>query len=95
MNNGNRYTVEFKANATCLVKEGGRSVPDVAKQLRVNAQTLRNWLIDDAKRQSPDKTKIMELESQLKAEKQRNSKLEESVAILKKAVAIFGTNNRE
>jgi len=37
----------------------------------------------------------MELEAELRAEKRRNTDLEESVAILKKAAAIFATSNRK
>jgi len=93
--NGKRYDAEFKADATRLVKENGRSVTSVAKDLGVNPQTLRNWLGNDKKRSSSDKTRIIELEAELRAEKRRNSDLEESVAILKKAAAIFATNNRK
>lgn len=94
-NNGKRYDAEFKADAARLVKEGGRSVASVAKDLGINPQTLRNWLGDDKKRSSSDKARIMELEAELRAEKRRNSDLEESVAILKKAAAIFATNSRK
>jgi hypothetical protein len=37
----------------------------------------------------------LELEAQLKAEKKRNADLEETVAIFKKATAIFATSNRK
>lgn len=94
-NNGKRYDAEFKADAARLVREGGRSVASVAKDLGVNPQTLRNWLGDDKKRPSSDKARIMELEAELRAEKRRNNDLEESVAILKKAAAIFATTNRK
>jgi transposase len=86
-NNGKRYDTEFRADATRLVKENGRSVASVAKDLGINPQTLRNWLGEDKKRQSPDIARIMELEAELRAEKRRNTDLEESVAILKKAAA--------
>jgi transposase-like protein len=62
-NNGKRYDTEFRADATRLVKENGRSVASVAKDLGINPQTLRNWLGEDKKRQSPDKARIMELEA--------------------------------
>ncbi len=94
-NCGSRYDDEFKADAMKLVKENGRSAASVAKDLGINPQTLRNWLGADTKKQSPDKVRIMELEAELRAEKRRNSDLEESVAILKKAAAIFATNNRK
>jgi transposase len=92
--NGNRYTEEFKADAVRLVKEG-RSINGVASDLGVNPQSLRNWVGEVKKKQDPDKLRIMELEAELKAEKKRNSELEESVAILKKATAIFATSNRK
>ena len=83
-NCGSRYDDEFKADAIRLVKENGRSAASVAKDLGINPQTLRNWLGADAKKQSSDKVRIMELEAELRAEKRRNSDLAESVAILKK-----------
>lgn len=61
VNKGNRYDEEYKADAMRLVREGGRSVNKVAKDLGLNPQTLRNWLGEDKKRQIPDKTRIMEL----------------------------------
>jgi transposase-like protein len=76
------------------VKESGRSVASVAKDLGVNPQTLRNWLRDN-KKQSSDKARLIELEAELRAEKRRTADLEETVAILKKAAAIFATNNRK
>ena len=94
-NKGNRYDAEFKADAMRLVKEGGRSAASVAKDLGINPQTLRNWQRIDSKKHSSDKARIMELEAELRAEKRRNNDLEESVAILKKAAAIFATNNRK
>ncbi len=94
-NNGRRYDAQFKADATRLVREGGRSAASVAKDLGVNPQTLRNWLGEDKKRSSSDKARIMELEAELRAEKRRNNDLEESVAILKKAAVIFATTNRK
>ncbi len=87
-NKGNRYD-EFKADAMRLVREGGRSVNKVAKDLGSNLQTLRNWMGEDKKRQIPDKTRIIELEAQLRAEKRKTKDLEETVDILKKAAAFF------
>ncbi|HBC92809.1 MAG TPA: IS3 family transposase [Pelotomaculum sp.] len=88
-NKGNRYDDEFRADAMRLVKEGGRSVNKVAKDLGINPQTLRNWLGEDKKRQIPDKTRIIELEAQLRAEKRKTKDLEETVDILKKAGRIL------
>ena len=37
------YTQQFKLDAAKLVVEGGRSVAEVARNLGVNVETLRNW----------------------------------------------------
>lgn len=92
---GKKYSDEFKADAIRLVIESGRSAASVARDLGINPQTLRNWIMESQNRQKPDKSRIMELEAELKAEKRRNADLEETVAILKKATAFFATNNRK
>lgn len=95
LNKGNRYDDEFKADAMRLVRESGRSANKVAKDLGINPQTLRNWLGEDKKRQIPDKTRIMELEAELRGEKRKTKDLEETIDILKKAAAFFANNNRK
>lgn len=92
--NGKRYSDEFKSDAMSLVKEG-RSISSVARDLGISYQSLRNWLKASKQQQDPEASRILELEVQLKAEKKRNADLEETVAILKKATAIFATNNRK
>ncbi len=94
-NYANRYSDDFKKDAINLVKEGNRSVPSVSKDLGINPQTLRNWLNEEKHREKPESARISELEAELKAEKRRNAELEEAVAILKKATALFATNNRK
>ena len=95
-NTANRYSEEFKADAIKMVKERGRSVSSVSKDLGINPQTLRNWLNEEKKRQNPDNVRILALEAELKAEKRRTAELEEAVLILKKATALFvNSNNRK
>ena len=94
-NYANRYNTEFKRDAIRLVEDENRSVPSVSKDLGINAQTLRNWLNAEKRREKPESARILELEKELKAEKRRNAELEEAVAILKKATALFVTNNRK
>lgn len=94
-NHANRYSYEFKNDAIKLVKEDNRSVPSVAKDLGINSQTLRNWLNEQKHREKLESARISELEAELKAEKRRNAELEEAVAILKKATALFVTKDRK
>lgn len=42
--NQKRYDEDFKADAIHSLKESGRTIPSVAKDLGINHQTLRNWL---------------------------------------------------
>lgn len=92
---GKRYSDEFKADVIKMVKESGHSVPVLAKDLGINSQTIYNWLGEHKDKQNPDKVRIAELEAELKKEKHRTADLEETVTILKKATAIFATNNRK
>jgi len=39
-----RYPEEFRAQAASLVVDGGRGVRDVARELGITHETLRNWV---------------------------------------------------
>jgi len=93
--NGKRYNQEFKDGVIRLIKEDGRSVSSVAKDLGIAEQTIYRWLDKAKSRQNPDKAKIMELEAELKAAKRRENELQQTVDILKKATAIFATPPRK
>lgn len=94
-NTGKRYAKEFKSDAIRLIREDGRSVNQVAKDLGVNDQTLRNWLGEVKSRQDPDRLRISELEHELKEKNKKIADLELTNEILKKATAIFATSNRK
>ncbi|GFP32945.1 transposase [Candidatus Hakubella thermalkaliphila] len=93
--NANRYSQEFKKDAMKLVQEDNRPINSVAKDLGVNPQSLRNWLNEEKKLKNPESARILELQAKLKAERRRNSELEEAVTILKKATALFVTDNQK
>ena len=38
------FSREFKAEAACLVIDGGRSIADVAKELDLTQSALRSWV---------------------------------------------------
>ncbi|MFF7234577.1 transposase [Streptomyces sioyaensis] len=42
-NYAKRYTSEFKRDAIALVDSTGRTVTEVARELRVSPESLRNW----------------------------------------------------
>ncbi|WP_328623205.1 transposase [Streptomyces sp. NBC_00354] len=43
-NTSKRYTAEFKRDAVALVRSSGRTVTEVARELGVSAEGLRNWV---------------------------------------------------
>ncbi len=83
------YPPEFKAEAIRLVKTSGDSIAQIAKDLGVCDQTLRNWIrrddVDAGKRSgltSDERVRLRELEKE-------NRKLREEREILRKAAAFF------
>lgn len=84
------YPPEFRAEAVRLLRATGRTPREVAQELGVSAQSLRNWLrqadLDTGRRSdgltTPEQQEVRELRRRLRlAEEERD--------ILKKAVAFF------
>ena len=85
------YPPEFRAEAIRLVKSSGDSIHQIAKDLGISDQTLRNWVnqddVDAGKKSgltSEERARLRELERE-------NRKLREEREILKKAAAFFAT----
>ena len=83
------YPDEFKAEAIRLVKTSGDPIRQIAKDLGVSDQTLRNWVKQDdvdagrkAGLTSDERARLRELEKE-------NRKLREEREILRKAAAFF------
>lgn len=83
------YPPEFRQQAVRLFHELGRPVNEVAEQIGVSHQTLRNW-VNQAK---VDQGVVPGLTTQERKElrdlKRRNARLEQENAFLKKAAAWF------
>lgn len=87
------YPKEFKKQAVDLVNSG-HPVPQVAKELEVNANTLYGWVSDSKKEHvtmSDDHYKAVQAENRLL--KKEITKLKEERTILKKAAAYFALEN--
>lgn len=88
------YPVEFRAEAVRLVRASPeRSIPQLAKELGVSGQSLRNWVrqadVDAGRREGPTSEEREELR-QLRKE---NRVLREEREVLKKAAAFFATES--
>jgi transposase len=83
------YSVEFRREAVRLLKSSGRSVPQLARELGVSQQSLRNW----ERQADADAGETADLSSDERAELRRlrreNRVLTEEREILKKAAAFF------
>lgn len=83
------YPPEFRAEAIRLVKNSGDSIRQVAKDLGISDQTLRNWVnqadVDAGKREGL----TTEERGELRQLRKENRKLREEREILKKAAAFF------
>lgn len=91
------YDKEFKISAVRMVKEEGKRVAEVARNLDLAEQTLHNWV----KRYSEDKENSFVGSGNLKPEdkamrelQKKVRDLEEENAILKKAMGIFAKNQK-
>lgn len=91
-----RYDEKFKEGAVRLVTEQGRPSKDVAAELGICIDTLRNWLKaagapspGQADRQNRDAKKARELEAEVRSLRKQLAEKEEVIEILKKSVGIL------
>jgi transposase len=83
------YPPEFRAEAVRLLRSSGLPLPEVARELGVSPQSLRNWLgqaqIDAGEREGLTSDEREEL----RRLRRENVRLREEREILKKAATFF------
>ncbi len=90
-----RYDEAFKAGAVRLVTEQGRQPTEVAKELGICIDTLRNWLkasgiqLGQASRLNREQQRIRELEAENRALRKQLGEKEDVIDVLKKSVGIL------
>ncbi len=85
-----RYPEEFRRQAASLVVDGGRGVRDVARELDINHETLRNWVgALKRERATPGGPVIGDERAELARLRRRVAELELEKEILRKAAVFF------
>jgi transposase len=95
-----RYSEEFKRDAVALVRSSGRTVNEVARDLGVSSEGLRNWYKQDQAERgmasaaggepalsAAEREELRELRRRVKAQ-------DETINVLKKATAFFASDHR-
>lgn len=89
-----RYEESFKLGAVKLVVEGGRSPKEVATELGVHVDTVKNWLKSSGfstqiHKEKADNKKLRELEAENRVLKKQLDKKQEAIEVLKKSIGII------
>lgn len=82
-----KYTPEFKANATDYVIATGKTYAEAASDLGVPERTLGKWM--QARRQSEPERAALE---EMRALRRENDRLRQENEFLKKAATFFAAN---
>ena len=90
------FTAEFKANTVRLIREGNKSIGEVAKDLDLTESAVRQWVkrakIDDGEG-PPGELSSAEREEMARLQRE-NRQLRMEREILKKATAFFARESR-
>jgi transposase len=89
------HTDEFKAEAVELVERSGKSVPEIAEDLGINARTLYHWLAAHKPKEiSSAGTSEGDLASENKRLRRELEIMRQERDILKKAMGVFAKESR-
>ena len=87
-----RFTPEFKRDAVDLVLSSGRPVNDVARELGVGNETLRNWVNERRRRPEADgqvQASPADKDAEIARLRAQVAELQQEKLILRKAAAYF------
>ncbi len=88
-----KFTDEFKAETVKLIRESGRTVGSVAKELSLTETAVRNWVKNAEASGSVDALQP-DQQAELKRLRKENQELRMEKEILRKATAFFAKESR-
>ena len=90
-----KFDPDFREGAVRLVRETGKPIAQVARDLGINAGTLANWVEADRRRRGEGDGALCEDErAELARLRRENRSLREDVEVLKRATAFFAKETR-
>jgi transposase len=91
-----RFDEDFRREAVRLAESGTMSIAQIARDLGINSETLRNWRrkAREAGNEGQSSATVPSLEEENRRLKRENSRLIEEREILKKATAFFARDAR-
>jgi transposase len=85
-----KYDPDFRAGAVRIVRESGKSIAQVARDLGVNEGTLANWVARDRQANSPTPDGVSPDErAELARLRKENAELAMERDVLKRSVALW------
>jgi transposase len=85
-----KYDRDFKEGAVRLVRETGKPIAQVARELGVNDGTLANWVGQDRQRREAGNGTVSESErAELARLRKENTELRLRCDVLKRSVALW------
>ncbi|MFD3941124.1 transposase [Streptomyces sp. NPDC058611] len=93
-NTSKRYTPEFKRDAVALVYSSGRTVTEVARDIGMSSEGLRNWVNQDKtdRGQGPAGALTTAEREELVRLRRKVREMEQTIEVLGKATAFFATH---
>ncbi len=88
-----KFTDEFKAETVKLIRESGRTVGSVARELSLTETAVRNWVKNAEASGSVDALQA-DKRAELKRLRKENQELRMEKEILRKATAFFAKESR-
>jgi transposase len=88
-----KFTDEFKAETVKLIRESGRTVGSVARELDLTETAVRNW-VKQAEASGSAETLSPDEQAELRRLRKENQELRMEKEILRKATAFFAKESR-